>query len=126
VGEAGSAEVVDLRRRLLPIVPEDDAREERSTFRRQHRRAVDERPPQLVGEPRQRRPAIGRPPRRDHEGASDVPPGEELAARSADGAEAPVDGDALAGQHRRQDARGVAGSGRRDATSVRESQLDPQ
>ena len=126
VRQAGGPEVVDLGGRLLPVVTEDEAGEEGPPLVRQRGGAAHQRPAELVGEAAHRPAGARVAGRRHDEGAADVTPREEGAARFADRAAAPVDRDLLSRQHRRQHGGGVRRRRHRHPSAVAEAELGAQ
>jgi hypothetical protein len=126
VGQPRRPEVVDLGRCLLSVVAQDEPREQRPPVGRQRRRAADERPPELVREAGDGPASVGVSGRRHEDGAPDVAPSQERAARTAHRTAATVDDDPLAREHRRKHGGGVARRSRRDPPTIPEPELGPQ
>jgi len=98
VREAGAAEVVDDFGRLTPVVPEDEAEEQRAVGGRQGRRAATEGAPNPVGQTTRRITGLPATDAVDGQARGDVAGGEACARPGWDGFDLSGDGDALACQ----------------------------
>ena len=121
VGEASGPEVVDLGLGLFAVVAQHQPGEEGAATLRQRGRPVDERSPELVGEPGDRTSGAGVASCGHDEGAPDVAEGEELPTRRADGPAPSVHLHVLARQHRAEHGGGVRGGRGRNPTAVVEA-----